>query len=149
MLLVARFASIGLQRYYFFFTCASARPQKVHFFRFIVFCRVCFSHRDLKVGVFMGYSQSIWGVFTGYSYVSVMYRLCVGYVSVIYRSILGAGRGGFGNLVERNIESPTRKAREILINLTYKVINSPVRLTPVVGVTRGPHIATLRALNLK
>ena len=93
----------------------------------------------------MGYSRSIRGVFTGYSYVSVMYRFCIGYLSEHTRS----WEGGFDNLVERNIESPTRKAREILINLTYKVINSPVRLTPVVGVTRGPHIATLRALNLK
>ena len=72
-----------------------------------------------------------------------MYRLCIGYLSEHTRS------WGGDNLVERNIESPTRKAREILINLTYKVINSPVRLTPVVGVTRGPRIATLRALNLK
>ena len=74
-----------------------------------------------------------------------MCRLCIGNLSEHTRSL----EGGFGNLVERDIESPTRKAREILINLTYKVINSPVRLTPVVGVTRGPHIATLRALNLK
>ena len=98
----------------------------------------------------MGYSRSIRGVFTGYSYVSVMYRLCVGYVSVIYRSILGAGRGdNYGIILLKEIETPARCAHEILINLTYKVINSPVRLTPVVGVTRGPHIATLRALNLK
>ena len=41
-------------------------------------CRVFCSHRDLKIGVFMGYSQSIRGVFTGYSYVSVMCRLCIG-----------------------------------------------------------------------
>ena len=49
-------------------------------------CRVCCSYRDLKIGVFMGYSRSIQGVFTGYSYVSVMYRLCVGYVSEHTRS---------------------------------------------------------------
>ena len=55
-------------------------------------CRVCCSHRDLKIGVFMGYSRSIRGIFTGYSYVSVMCRLCIGYVSVIYRNILGVGR---------------------------------------------------------
>ena len=55
-------------------------------------CRVCCSHRDLKIGVFMGYSRSIRGVFTGYSYVSVMCRLCIGYVSVIYRNRFGVGR---------------------------------------------------------
>ena len=32
--------------------------------------------------------------------------------------------------------------RRNLINLTYKVINSPVRLTPVVGVTPGAHYRT-------
>ena len=41
-------------------------------------CRVCCSHRDLKIEIFMGYSRSIRGVFTGYSYVSVMCRLCIG-----------------------------------------------------------------------
>ena len=99
----------------------------------------------------MGYSQSIRGVFTGYSYVSVMCRLCIGYLSEHTR------RGGgliqiscnFDDKNLKEIESPARCAHEILINPTYKVINSPVRLTPVVGVTRGPHIATLRALNLK
>ena len=54
---------------------------------------VRFSHRDLKIGVFIGYSQGIRGVFTEYSYVSVMCRLCIGYVSVMYRNILGVGRG--------------------------------------------------------
>ena len=48
------------------------------------------STRDLKIGLFMGYSRSIQGVFTGYSYVSVMYRLCIGYVSVICRNRRGA-----------------------------------------------------------
>ena len=47
---------------------------------------VRFSHSNLKIGVFMGYSRSIRGVFTGYSYVSVMCRLCIGYVSVMYRT---------------------------------------------------------------
>ena len=52
-------------------------------------CKVCCSHRDLNIGVLMGYSQSIRGVFTGYSYVSVMCRLCIGYVSVMYRLSIG------------------------------------------------------------
>ena len=49
--------------------------------------------RDLKIGVFMGYSRDLHRVFTGSSYVSVMCRLCIGYVSVMYRNTLGVGKG--------------------------------------------------------
>ena len=54
----------------------------------------------------------------GYSQTIHMYRVCVGYVSGMCRELDegdGARGGFFDKLVERNIESPTRKAREILL----------------------------------
>ena len=81
-------------------------------------CRVCCSYRDLKIGVFIGYSRSIRGIFTGYSYVSVMCRLCIGYVSVMYRNRHGDGWGdNYGIISLKEIETPARCAHEILINL--------------------------------
>ena len=66
----------------------------------------------------LGYSWDIRGVFVWYSWDIRMYRVCVGYVSGMYREYIeryGEGKGFFDKLVERNIESPTRKAREILL----------------------------------
>ena len=66
----------------------------------------------------MGYSRGIRGVFTGYSYVSVMCRLCIGYLSVIYRNRHGDGWGdNYGIISLKEIETPSRCAHEILINL--------------------------------
>ena len=55
-------------------------------------------------------------------------RLTVGQPSGDCRERQGNGRWEFGKLVDRNVKSPTRRAREILINLNWLTLF--VRSTP-------------------